>query len=860
MATVVLQPTSLPIRSMSTPTPSSSASASSSSQPLIDHALLMLTLSRRLSATEHEQERAVEMREDALKLLVLGEEMQRAEERQSAASSPHGTPPESPAMSGRMEPMGAVRDVDKDMDSKYGEEAEEDEAFFHLIPPAYVFDSVSPSASSPSSSLPISAAAAAAIQSLPTTALVVSSPTSPSRSQSLSRINSASSLTLLSPDAISSSLSTLLTQADLLLVRLHRKYDTYLSPLLSQSQSTLHTLMESEEARVMVEEGRDVVREWREFMSSREGDAMMTSLLNMMSAQQLGVGDLIKYATDAVASIGTGGPVAAVAGPQPVAAASAAAEVSASSSAPALSSSLSSSTSSALVPVALSTAAVSASSVNHTFLYTLPGNIHSFLVAHPELKFFLLRAQTALLAPDSSSLTTSPSELDHLLSTFSTNASSLLSSLSAPASAHQLPNGKTQLLSPRTSDLLSDLSSPLLHLFKSPERVFSEAVLLLLRGKAQVSQVLDDLKHLIIQQLSTALSNFTFPAVDGGTSSFHYTIDSFALHSFHLHADDIQLTTADSADDGRLVIEIKRVDGEAREVGWTCKQLVFPYLSGSGTLDVRLRAASMRVEVSVPLDAPSTAAPANSSAGSAVVVSSAPASAVRLVDLAFSFPSLSFHTANTSFSSVYNLLLSLFGPLLRTELERAVNEACREKVEELLSLVNEYGGGEVVRRWWASSRKAQEEEAKEAVSVASQEPRPSELMGALLADVMRDRAEDDHKSRVATSAMSSLAQPSESSFSSIALAAAAVAVSSHASVDSFSTPPPPRHPPLPQRSAVSSQSAPQSAYASPSSTASTSSSASSWSSGRQTPSSSSPFLRTNTPPIFVAYPDTASGW
>ena len=851
MATAVLQPTSLPIsRSMSTPSPSTSASSSSSSsssQPLIDHALLMLTLSRRLSTTEHEQERAVEMREDALKLLVLGEEMQRAEERQSSvASTPHGTPPESPAArERRLEVMDAVENVDVDKQGETKEDGantQHEDDGYHLIPPAYVFaQQTSPSlslTSSPPRGSFTSAAAAAAMQSLPTNALIVS-PASHSSAHSLSRVNSNSALTHLSPDAITASLSTLLTQADLLLGRLHRKYDTYLSPLLSQSQSTLHTLMESEEARVMVDEGRDVVREWREFMGSREGDAMVSSLLSMMAAQQLGVGDLIKYATDAVASVVTGsGSAAAAPNTQTLA-------------------------SSALVPIESSkSTAVSASSNSHTFLYTMPEHIRSFLLAHPEMNLFLLRAQSALLAPEPSSSTSPPSELDQLLSAFSERTSSLLTSLSSPATAHQLPNGKTQLLSTRTADLLSDLSSPLLHLIKSPERVFSEAVLLLMRGKAQCDQVLDDLKHLIIQQLSTALSNFTFPAVDGGNSAFQYTFDSFALHSFHLHADDIQLHTSDEGEEGRLVIEIKRVDAEAREVRWTCKQLVFPYMSGSGTLDVRLRDASMRVEVGVSTATPSTAV-AN---GSTVATGSGEASAggVRLVQLTFSFPSLSFHTANTSFSSVYNLLLSLFGPLLRSELERAVNEACREKVEELLSLVNEYGGGVVVRRWWVSSTKG-------TVASLNGHAKPSEVLAALTADVMRDSAEDDRNSRLATSAASLPHPPLPAPLLTAAVvpdaATAVVAVSSASlsSADPFSTPPPPRHPSVVQRSALVSQSTPVSACVSPSSTSSTSSSSSSsssssWLSGRLTPSSSSPFLRTNTPPIMLAYPDTASGW
>ena len=855
MATAVLQPTSLPIRSMSTPTPStssSSSSSSSSSQPLIDHALLMLTLSRRLSTTEHEQERAVEMREDALKLLVLGEEMQRAEERQSNGSSPQRTPPESPAVSDRrVEDMDSV-ELGKEADMKEaGHGEQQDGSFYHLIPPAYIFEYP------PALSSSTSAAAAAAMQSLPTTALMLSSPSSPSKVHSLSRVNSASALAHLNPDAITSSLSTLLTQADLLLVRLHRKYDTYLSPLLSQSQSTLHTLMESEEARVMVDEGRDVVREWREFMGSREGDAMMSSLFNMMAAQQLGVGDLIKYATDAVGSIVSGsGSTDSAADTQSAASATAAVSAASSSTQP-----LPSSTSSALVPVnSTIAAAISASSNNHTFLYTLPEHIRSFLVAHPELNLFLLRAQSALLAPEPSSSTSPPSELDQLLSAFSERTSSLLTSLSSPSTAHQLPNGKTQLLSPRTSDLLSDLSSPLLHLIKSPERVFSEAVLLLIRGKSQCEQVLDDLKHLIIQQLSTALSNLSFPAIDSSNSSFQYSIDSFALHSFHLHADDIQLLTTDHADDGRLVIEIKRVDAEARDVSWTCKQLIFPYMSGSGTLDVRLREASMRVEVGVLTTAASTAvAGADGSNGSTANAG------VRLVDLTFNFPSLSFHIANTSFSSVYNLLLSLFGPLLRSELERAVNVACREKVEELLSLVNEYGGGEVVRRWWLSSRKAKEDDVKEAARLNGH-AKPSEVLRALTADVMRDSAEDDRNSRHATSAMSS-APPSPTVTTVTAVLAvedaADAAIESRSLVDTFSTPPPPRHPASAHRSALVSQSTPVSACVSPSSTSSTSSSSSSsssWSSGRLTPSSSSPFLRTSTPPILLAYPDTASGW
>ena len=712
--------------------------------------------------------------------------------------------------------------------------------FYHLIPPAYVFDQ--PSAASAPSSAPFSstsAAVAAAIQSLPTTALIVSSPSSPSTSQSLSRVNSASALTHLSPDVITASLSTLLNQADLLLTRLHRKYDTYLSPLLSQSQSTLHTLLASEEARVMVDEGADVIKEWREFMGSREGDAMVSSLLSMMAAQQLGVGDLIKYATDAVSSLVSGG-----------------------GSASAVAADGLSSSSSALVSINPSaSSAISASLSNHTFLHTVPEHIHTFLVAHPELNLFLLRAQSALLAPEPSSSTSPPSELDQLLSAFSQRTSSLLTSLSSPSTAHQLPNGKTQLLSSRTSDMLSDLSSPLLHLIKSPERVFSEAVLLLMRGKSQLTQVLDDLKHLIIQQLSTALSSLSFPAIEGGKAAFHYSIDSFSLHSFHLHADDIQLVTSDQGDDGRLVIEIKRVDAEAREVGWTCKQLVFPYMSGSGTLDVRLREASMRVELAVNTAAPSTAVSVSGSGGG-----NPTAVGVRLVDLTFNFPSLSFHIANTSFSSVYNLLLSLFGPLLRGELERGINEACREKVEEMVALVNEYGGGEVVRRWWLSSKKAQEEEAKEAkettISNGHALTKPSELMGALMADVMRDSAEDDHNSRLATSAVSTL--PPSPAVSPIipspAVAAAASIeskVASRSALDSFSTPPPPRHPSLAARSSVASQSTPVSACVSPSSTASTSSS---WSSGRLTPSSSSPFLRTNTPPILLAYPDTASGW
>ena len=807
----------------------------------------MLTLSRRLSTTEHEQERAVEMREDALKLLVLGEEMQRAEERQSVASTPHGTPPESPAVGDRrMEEMDAIDEEDRQM-KEAGQGDENDGAAYHLIPPAYTFEYGASSSQFTSTS----AAVAAAIQSLPTTALVVSSPTSPSKVQSLSRVNSASSLAHLNTDAITASLSTLLTQADLLLVRLHRKYDTYLSPLLSQSQSTLHTLMESEEARVMVEEGRDVVREWREFMGSREGDAMVSSLLNMMAAQQLGVGDLITYAADALGSLmtGSGGSGAVAVDTQ------SAVDVAPASSTTASSPSTSSApTSSALVPVSSSTSiAVSSSSNNHTFLYTLPEHIRSFLVAHPELNLFLLRAQSALLAPDPSSSSSPPSELDQLLSAFSERTSSLLTSLSSPSTAHQLPNGKTQLLSPRTSDLLSDLSSPLLHLIKSPERVFSEAVLLLMRGKSQCDQVLDDLKHLIIQQLSTALSNFTFPSIESGNSSFYYTIDSFALQSFHLHADDIQLVTSEQADDGRLVIEIKRVDAEARDVGWTCKQLVFPYMSGSGTLDVRLREASMRLELGVLTAAPTAVVAESCSTGGGTT-----GDGVRLVDLMFSFPSLSFHTANTSFSSVYNLLLSLFGPLLRSELERAINVACQEKVEELLSLVNEYGGGEVVRRWWVSSKKSTEDEVKEAGSTSlNGHARPRELMSALMADVMRDSAVDDHNSRVTTSATSS-APPSPNvtplTAALAADAAAEVASASHSSSDVFSTPPP-RHPTAAQRWTLVSRSTPVSASISPSSTSSTS-----LSSGPLTPSSSSPFLRTSTPPILLSYPDTASGW
>ena len=650
----------------------------------------------------------------------------------------------------------------------------------------------------------------------------------------------------------------------------------------------------------MVEEGRDVVREWRDFMGSREGDAMVSSLMNMMAAQQLGVGDLIKYATDAVASLVTssGGSTAAVADTQSAQPGPAVADSGTSNSASSSATSSmasSSSTSSALVPVNSS----ASTSVNHTFLHTLPEHIRSFLVAHPELNLFLLRAQSALLAPEPSSSASPPSELDQLLSAFSERTSSLLTSLSSPSTAHQLPNGKTQLLSTRTSDLLSDLSSPLLHLIKSPERVFSEAVLLLMRGKSQCEQVLDDLKHLIIQQLSTALSNLSFPAIDGGNAAFQYTIDTFALHSFHLHADDIQLHTVEQTDDGRLVIEIKRVDAEARDVGWTCKQLVFPYLSGSGTLDVRLREASMRVEVGVSTAAPTaTAATAAADGSSTAVVSggSVASGGVRLVELTFSFPSLSFHIANTSFSSVYNLLLSLFGPLLRSELERAVNVECREKVEELLSLVNEYGGGEVVRRWWMSSRKARDDEMKVAVAdgaAVNGHTKPSAVMGALMADVLRDSAEDDRSSRLLTSATASVhavpastpllavlaadaaadnaavgaaadstAASSSSSAAAVAVATVLPQYSSSSSVpqpsaDTFSTPPPPRHPSLSYRSTLVSQSTPVSACVSPSSSTS---SASSRSSGRMTPSSSSPFLRTSTPPILLAYPDTASGW
>ena len=743
------------------PVPSSAASPSSpsSAQPLIDHALFMLSLSARLAGSEEERERAVEMREDAIRLLVLGEEMKRAEELSSAANSP--TAPLSPSLSSS---------------PPWTE---------HLIPQAYQYRCPEPL--------------------LPTDSLVPSVPASPVSSaaslpsSSLSRPSSSSSLlllpsspsSLLTPDALASSLSTVLTQAELLLSRVHVKYERHLAPLLQEGSEAVRRVAESSEVQRMVEEGRGIVDEWRDFMQSREGEQRMQSLYSLLQAQHLSVTDILRYASDAFA---------AATAPQPAEAGAAASA----SALPSSSSFSSSSSSTALTTTAQSESSQSSAAPPFT-LSSLPSAIHSFLLSHPELHLFLSRAQSALLSPDEPAAP-SASELDAVLASISSRSQELLHSLSATSASLQ-PDGRPHLLSASLSSAIADATAPVLRILKSPERVFSEGVRLLML-KQRREEVLEGVKQLIIAQLSAALSSFTFPAVSGATSSMAYQVDAFSLSSFHLSADDLLLSTTPTS----LSVSVQRVNAATSAVPFQLKQLVFPYLAAAATMDLELRDAGLLLSLRVEPER----------------------GRLLLHSLSFSLPHLSFRTANAALSPVYNLLLSLVGGVLKGELERRVNAWSRSKSEELLDTVNEYGG-ELIRRWWGrgqaeaqdSADKDREaggekseagEEAKEKdedAAAAAGEVKGSSVMQQLIKEVQEDSREDARLSAVPVAAAT--APP---------VSAAAVSAV-HVSAAVYATPPPRR---------ASSGSSPC------------------------TPSSSSPFLQTRTPPILLSFPDTASGW
>ena len=537
----------------------SSSSSSSPSQPLIDHALFMLSLSQRLSHSEGEAERAVEMREDALKLLVLGEEMRKAEEIQHHISR-HSTPHTSPRR--RKEDGGGGRDE--------GEEDGEDAGQGHLIPPAYTFGPSTAFALSTTSLVPSSSSSSSSRL-----------PPSPSLALAVSRVPSSESLLLLPPSsdatslAMSSSLSTLLVEADAVLLRLHGKYRDYIAPLLDDGIGAVQRLTETEEARAMVEEGREIVGQWREWMGSREGELRMQSLVALLSSQELHSHLLSSLNLPHILRFLTGQPAEEATAPSPP---------------PSLLPPPPLSTEAALAPPSSSPSPPS----SPFSLSALPSVVHTFLLAHPALHLLVMRAQSALLSPDSASA----GELDAALSSFSSRMREWLTDLhSAPNSSALSLHGRPQLLSAPLSSVLKDVSAPVLRLLRSPELVFSEGVRLLLR-KERREEVLEGMKALIIQQLSTALSSLTFPAVKGATPSFSYAIDPFSLSSFHLHADDIQLTSSPTS----LSLTIQHVSAETRHVGWQCSQLLFPYLQGGGTMDLRLKDASLHLQVAVKAD------------------------------------------------------------------------------------------------------------------------------------------------------------------------------------------------------------------------------------------------------------------
>ena len=810
-ATVVSLPLPLPPvpplqRPLSTPAiPSfhsfavSSSSSSSPSQPLIDHALFMLSLSQRLSHSEGEADRAVEMREDALKLLVLGEEMRKAEEMQhqqqlgSQRSSPHSSPHSSPR---RWKADGAEGREEEQGEGEGEGEGEGGEEGGHLIPPAYTFGPPSSSAVPTSSLIPVSPSA------------ISSSSTSPSSSLLLLPSSSSSS----SATAVSSSLSTLLVEADAVLVRLHGKWRDYIAPVLDEGMGAVQRLTETEEARLMVEEGRAIVGQWREWMGSREGELRMQSLVALLSSPQLSSTLLTSLNLPLILRFLTGQAV------------SEAADSSHPPLVPPPSTSVSSSPSSA--PFSLS---------------SLPSAVHSFLLAHPALHLLVMRAQSALLSPDSSSA----SQLDAALSSFSGRLREWLTDVQSTSASSALSlHGRPQLLSSDVSSVLKDVSAPVLRLLRSPELVFSEGVRLLLR-KDRREEVFDGLKALLIAQLSTALSSLTFPAVRGSTPSFSYAIDAFSLSSFRLHADDIHLHSSASS----LTLTISHVSAETRHVGWQCSQLLFPYLQGGGTMDLRLKDASMHTTVALKAD-----------------------DGLLLLDsLAFRFPSLDFHVGGSGLSSVYNLLLTLFGPIVRAEMEKALEGWSRAKSEQMLDVLNTYGGELINKIFSAPHNAAQHKgddeavdgereggERLEAARKEEQQPQPRPLIREqLIREVALDAIADALSATAAVAPVP--VEPTSVPPSSPALSdASSTSSSQSANQPLLATPPPHRAAaqPVPANLRLTS---PTSSSSSPSSSAS-SHARSPFVSPVSTPSSSSPFLTTLTPPLFFSFHDTASGW
>ena len=747
---------------------SSSPASASSAQPLIDHALFMLSLSQRLASSEGEADRAVEMREDALKLLVMGEEMRKAEEIQHDLSN-HSSPRTSP----------------RPWQKGGGAEDDEGEEGGHLIPPAYTFG-LEPTFQLPTTSLvPVTASASA---SAPNSSLVLLPSSSPDPSAL----------------AMSSSLSTLLVEADAVLVRLHGKYRDYIAPLVDEGIGAVQRLTETEEARVMVEEGRQIVGQWREWMGSREGELMLHSLVQLLTSQEVSAALLSNLSLAHLLPLLTG--EAGEAAPQ--------------------------STSSPTLPPPASTSALSvapsAASSSPFSLSSLPSVVHSFLLAHPALHLLLMRAQSALLSPDSASA----AELDGALASFSSRVHDWLTDLSSTSQSSALSlHGRPQLLSSPMSSVLKDVSAPVLRLLKSPELVFSEGVRLLLR-KERREEVLEGAKALIITQLSTALSSLTFPAVQGSTPSFSYAIEPFSLSSFHLHADDLQLTSSANS----LSLTIQHVSAETRHVGWQCSQLVFPYMQGGGTMDLRLREASMLLTVKVRAEE----------------------GALLLDALSFHFPSLDFHVGGSGLSSVYNLLLALFGPIVRAEMEKALSVWSRARSEQLLDVVNEYGK-ELIKKMWGSAAQQSaakgddeadgEREGGRADGAKEEEKRPA-APAAIKAQLIREVAADAVVDAVEAALTSAADDSAPATSPSPAVSAASTSTSSPpltATAPVLVTPPKVRA----VAAAPSSQ-----RLSTPSSSASTSSAFSS----PLTPSSSSPFLSTVTPPLLCSFHDTASGW